>query len=69
MTEVRTSSLCERPGAGIEDTPEALIGTGGRGEQRHRKVHSLIDKVYDRTNLTDAWKHVIPTPYHSDLAM
>src|SRR5215475_6860378 len=58
MTEVRTSSLCERPCAGIEDTPEASIGTGGRGEQRHRKVHSLIDKVYDRTNLTEAWKHV-----------
>src|ERR1700752_429643 len=58
MTEVRTSSLCERPCAGIEDTLEALIGTGGRGEQRHRKVHSLIDKVYDRTNLIDAWKHV-----------
>src|SRR6201984_3944939 len=58
MTEVRTSSLCERPCAGIEDTPEASIGTGGRGEQRHRKVHSLIDKVYDRTNMTEAWKHV-----------
>src|SRR5215469_16443419 len=58
MTEVRTSSLCERPCTGIEDTPEASIGTGGRGEQRYRKVHSLIDKVYDRTNLTEAWKHV-----------
>ena len=33
-------------------------GTGGRGHQRHRKVHSLIDKVYDRNNLTKAWKHV-----------
>src|ERR1700756_355465 len=29
MTEVRTSSLCERPCAGIEDTLEASIGTGG----------------------------------------
>jgi RNA-directed DNA polymerase len=58
MTEVRTSSLYERPCTGIEDTPEASIGTGGRGEQRYRKVHSLIDKVYDRTNLTKAWKHV-----------
>src|SRR6516165_563131 len=58
MTEGRISSLCERPCAGIEDTPEASIGTGGRGEQRHRKVHSLIDKVYDRTNLTEAWEHV-----------
>jgi RNA-directed DNA polymerase len=58
MTEVLTSSLCERPCAGIEDTLEASIGTGGRGEQRYRKVHSLIDKVYDRSNLTEAWKHV-----------
>ena len=58
LTEVRISSLCERPCAGIEDTLEASIGTGGRGEQRYRKVHSLIDKVYGRTNLTEAWKHV-----------
>src|SRR6266699_4120079 len=29
MTEVRTSSLCERPCAGIEDSLEASIGTGG----------------------------------------
>ena len=58
MTEVRISSQSERPSAGIEDTPEASIGTGGRGHQRHRKVHSLIDKVYDRSNLTKAWKHV-----------
>ena len=58
MTEVRISSQSERPCAGIEDTPEASIGTGGRGHQRHRKVHSLIDKVYDRSNLTKAWKHV-----------
>lgn len=29
MTEVRTSSLCERPCAGIEDTLEASIGIGG----------------------------------------
>jgi hypothetical protein len=34
MTEVRTSSLCERPCAGIEDTLEASIGTGG---------HSVFD--------------------------
>jgi RNA-directed DNA polymerase len=56
MTEVRISSRRERPCTGIEDTPEASIGTGGRGHQR--KVHSLIDKVYDRSNLTEAWKHV-----------
>ena len=58
MTEARISSLRERPCVVIEDTPEASIGTGGRGEQRHRKVHSLIDKVYDPTNLRQAWKHV-----------
>ena len=58
MTEVRTSSPCERPCAGMEDTREASIGTGGRRERKHRKVHSLIDKVYDRTNLAEAWKHV-----------
>ena len=58
MTEVRTSSRRERPCAGIEDTPEASIGTGGLEEQRRRKVHSLIDKVYDRNNLIEAWKHV-----------
>src|ERR1700746_1382094 len=34
MTEVRISSLCERPCAGIEDTLEASIGTGG---------HSVFD--------------------------
>ena len=56
MTEVRTSSLCERPCAGIEDTREASIGTAGQGEPKHRKVHSLIDKVYDQTNLAGAWK-------------
>ena len=31
MTEVRISSRRERPCAGIEDTPETSIGTGGRG--------------------------------------
>ena len=25
---------------------------------RRRKVHSLIDKVYDRVNLDEAWQHV-----------
>jgi RNA-directed DNA polymerase len=58
MTEVRTSSRCERPCAGIEDTLEALGGTGGRNDQGHRKVHSLIDKVYDPINLAEAWEHV-----------
>jgi hypothetical protein len=36
MTEVRTSSLCERPCAGIEDTLEASVGTGGSNRPRSR---------------------------------
>ena len=57
MTEVRTSSLCERPCAVIEETREAR-GDAGEGKLRRRKVHSLIDKVYDLTNLAEAWKRV-----------
>lgn len=58
MEEVRTSSHCERPCADIEETREAMRDTGGREYPRRRKVHSLIDKVYDPTNLAEAWKHV-----------
>ena len=58
MTEVRTSSLCERPCAGIEETGKAPSDAGGMECSRRRKVHSLIDKVYDRTNLAEAWKWV-----------
>ena len=57
MTEVRTSSPCERPCAVIEETREAR-GDAGEGKLRRRKVHSLIDKVYDLTNLAEAWKRV-----------
>jgi RNA-directed DNA polymerase len=57
MTEVRTSSRFERPCAVIEETPEASTDAGG-AEYRHRKVHSLIDKVYGRGNLDEAWQHV-----------
>ena len=58
MTEVRTSSLCERPCAGIEETGEAPSDAGGKECSRRRKVHSLIDKVYDPANLAEAWKKV-----------
>jgi retron-type reverse transcriptase len=58
MAEVRTSSHRERPCADIEETREATRDTGGREHSRRRKVHSLIDKVYDPTNLAEAWKQV-----------
>jgi hypothetical protein len=58
MTEVRTSSLCERPCAGIEETGEAPLDAGEMECSRRRKVHSLIDKVYDPANLAEAWKRV-----------
>src|SRR5215831_8761415 len=56
MTEVRISSLCERPCAGIAETGEAPSDAGGMECSRRRKVHSLIDKVYDPANLAEAWK-------------
>src|SRR6201997_1513336 len=58
MTEVRISSLCERPCAGIEETREASSDAGGMECSRRSKVHSLIDKVYDPANLAEAWKRV-----------
>ena len=58
MTEVRISSLCERPCAGIEETGKATSDAGGMECSRRRKVHSLIDKVYDPANLAEAWKRV-----------
>ena len=58
MTEVRISSLCERPCAGIEETGKTPSDAGGRECSRRRKVHSLIDKVYDPANLAEAWKRV-----------
>src|SRR6516165_5434217 len=58
MTEVRISSLSERPCAGIEETGEAPSDAGGMECSRRRKVHSLIDKVYDPVNLAEAWKRV-----------
>jgi RNA-directed DNA polymerase len=58
MTEVRISSLCERPCAGIEETGKAPSDAGATECSRRRKVHSLIDKVYDPANLAEAWKKV-----------
>src|SRR6201997_343250 len=58
MTELRISSLCERPCAGIEETGKATSDAGGMECSRRRKVHSLIDKVYDPANLAEAWKRV-----------
>ena len=58
MTEGRISSLCERPCAGIEETGKAPSDAGATECSRRRKVHSLIDKVYDPANLAEAWKKV-----------
>jgi len=57
MAEVRISSRFERPCAVVEDPRDALADAGER-EPRHRKVHSLIDKVYDPNNLEEAWQRV-----------
>jgi len=57
MAEVRISSRFERPCAVVEDPREASADAGER-KPRHRKVHSLIDKVYDPINLDEAWQRV-----------
>src|SRR5438128_1586854 len=49
MTEVRTSSLCERPCAGIEDTLEASIGTGG--------PQSVFDAAMAPTQESGLWEN------------
>ena len=49
----RTSSLCERPG---RHRPRRLADwLNPTGE---RKVHSLVDKIYQRKNLQVAWEKV-----------
>ena len=49
----RTSSLCERP---ERHRPRRLAGwLNPRGD---RKVHSLVDKIYQRKNLQVAWEKV-----------
>jgi RNA-directed DNA polymerase len=57
MTEVRISSRFERPCAVVEDPREVSTEAGER-KPRPRKVHSLIDKVYDPNNLEEAWQRV-----------
>jgi hypothetical protein len=52
MTEVRTSSPCERPCAGIEDTREASIGTGGRPQPGLEAEVALTQESGLRENCT-----------------
>ncbi len=49
----RTSSLCEKPGRHRPRRLSDWINPTG-----DRKVHSLVDKVYSRTNLALAWEKV-----------
>src|ERR1700757_734635 len=63
MTEVRISSLCERPCAGIEETGKAPSDAGGMECSRRRKVHLLIDKVYATANLP--WHTTHPSPINA----
>lgn len=58
MAEVRISSQCERPCADVEETQGAASGAEGKECSGRRKVHSLIDKVYNSVNLAEAWKRV-----------
>jgi retron-type reverse transcriptase len=48
------SSLCEKP---ERHAPRRLSDHLGL-EGLKQKVHSLVDKVYSRTNLTLAWERV-----------
>jgi RNA-directed DNA polymerase len=49
----------ERPKAGTEETVERHDSRAlKRRQERKRKVHSLIDKVYGRKNLEMAWQKV-----------
>src|SRR5271155_1013512 len=48
------SSLCEKP---ERHAPRRLLDHLGL-EGLKQKVHSLVDKVYSRTNLTLAWERV-----------
>jgi len=52
------SSLCERPTASSEDTGERQDVASLENQAVKRKVHSLIDKGYSRTNLALAWEKV-----------
>jgi len=49
----------ERPKSSTEETVEQRDSRASKGRQeRKRKVHSLIDKVYSRKNLEMAWQKV-----------
>jgi hypothetical protein len=57
MTEVRISSLCERPCAGIEDTRETPVGTGGQrsncprsldGARTGKRLAGKLHKPFER---------------------
>ena len=50
--------MCERPNAGTEETVEPQNPHASEGRQGKQKVHSLIDKVFSRTNLELAWEKV-----------
>jgi group II intron reverse transcriptase/maturase len=51
--------MCERPSADLEETANRQDRTSSehRGGKK-KKVHSLSDKVYSRTNLALAWEKV-----------
>ena len=51
------SSMCERPCTDAEETRKQRRTTMSMS-RTERKCHSLIDKVYGRTNLARAWKKV-----------
>ena len=55
---VLDSSLCERPNPSNEETVERQDVSLSKTRPGKRKVHSLIDKVYSRTNLALAWEKV-----------
>ena len=52
------SSLCERPNTNPEDTGIRQDQASSERRSGKQKVHSLIDKVFSRTNLVLAWEKV-----------
>jgi RNA-directed DNA polymerase len=52
------SSLCERPNTNPEDTGIRQDQASSERRSGKQKVHSLIDKVFSRTNLGLAWEKV-----------
>src|SRR6201993_4636627 len=68
MTEVRISSLCERPCAGIEETGEAPSDAGAMECSRRRKVHTVAgfeqrqDELLERLHKQLREKTYRPSP-------